>query len=208
MDGRRRHDRLRDQPKDRWFRPHTIKACRRCKRIAQSSSGGQDSAVVRIAERILRAGLFHYRPHGLQVIGCGHDREKQNQNAGESQPGLRGLLVRPRTAFCGAPNAKGGHGQQQPDQIEQQFHRYNPVNRPNAPEAGLANSPPTHQRHGEKPFPSFFCASRGRIAGSKSRIAELNQWYWRTCTSATAVGPAIQGPTVTGSFSFVCSLDR
>ena len=77
---------------------------------------------MRASERILRAGLFHLWPYGLEIVCGRHHWEQQNQNAGESQPTTTGLLARPRTIFGDAPNPEGGECQQKPDKIEQQFH--------------------------------------------------------------------------------------
>jgi hypothetical protein len=69
------------------------------------------------------ARLLHLRPHGVQIIGGGNYRKKQNQRASQREQVLeRALTIHVRSAAGLAPQTVSGYNQQQPDQIEEQFH--------------------------------------------------------------------------------------
>jgi hypothetical protein len=65
-------------------------------------------------------GLFQFRAHGAQIVGSRNYRKEHHKDATESEHALQGtkLMGIPRTT----PQPPGGYGQQQPREIEQQFH--------------------------------------------------------------------------------------
>jgi len=64
--------------------------------------------------------FFHFASPGVQVVSDGNDRKQHDQRAAKTQQALQGADFVSRTGT--PPQAEGGQGQQQPGEIEQQFH--------------------------------------------------------------------------------------
>jgi hypothetical protein len=76
-----------------------------------------------LADAFLARGLFHFGPHGAQVVAGRHYWEEDDEQTSECQEALEGI----EPASLGrssrvTPQPVGGHRQQQPEKVEQKFH--------------------------------------------------------------------------------------
>ncbi len=77
------------------------------------------SAISGMAEGALR--LFHFRSHGVQVVGNRNHREKQNQRATENANKYE-WMARRRRHGPAAPQHKAGNQQREPTKIKKKLH--------------------------------------------------------------------------------------
>ncbi len=68
-------------------------------------------------------GLFQFGAHGAQIVGGRNYREEHHKDTTESEHALQGSKL--AGVSRATPQPPGGHGQQQPREIEQKFH-YDP----------------------------------------------------------------------------------
>jgi len=71
------------------------------------------------------ARVLHHRLLGVQVIGDGDNREEHHQGAAEShEPAETSPRSRARPPLARPPEVAASHRQQQPTEIENQFHHF------------------------------------------------------------------------------------
>ena len=100
-----------------------IRSGRQC-RLSLRLRGGE-SLPARLAKTTLADGrLFHLCAHGPQVVCSGDDREQSHEHATQGQQALDCCEPAPsRHTSAAAPQQKCRQCQQQPSEIEKQFHQ-------------------------------------------------------------------------------------
>ena len=86
---------------------------------------GGESLPARLADAALAdRGLFHLCTHGPEIVGGRDHREQDHQHASQGQQTLNGgEPARSRRAPAAAPQQVCGQRQQQPGEVEKQFHQ-------------------------------------------------------------------------------------
>lgn len=71
---------------------------------------------------VARSGFFDLRTHRLQIVCCGNHREQQKQETAQHHSG-RAYLPPSNPGTTGLPpQPQGRDSQEQPEQVECQFH--------------------------------------------------------------------------------------
>lgn len=76
-----------------------------------------------LADAFLARGLFHFGPHGAQVVASRHHWEEDDEQTSERQEALEGIeRASPGRSSGITPQPVGGHRQQEPEEVEQKLH--------------------------------------------------------------------------------------